>query len=117
MEVFKGFVKAIYKHIDQLLSSDYMPVSVAPYTRKYHHTKTRGREGTVTCGYCGKIVPKYKTFTKFRGFRITDPAILQAVDRTQMHLFSQKIQVCPSCARHHKIVQKGKSVRKKHLNR
>jgi len=94
-----------------------MPVSVAPYTRKYKHTKTRGREGTVTCGYCGKRVPRYKTFTKHRGFRITDPAILQAVDRSHMHFFSQKLQVCPSCARHHKIVQKGKSVRKKHLRR
>jgi ribosomal protein S26 len=94
-----------------------MPISTAPYTRKYQHTKTRGHESTVNCGYCGKKVPRYKTFTKFRGFRITDPAILQAVDRSHMHFFQQKLQVCPSCARHHKIVQKGKTVQKKHLRR
>jgi ribosomal protein S26 len=99
------------------MTSDYMPISVAPYTRKYKHTKTRGREGTVNCGFCGRKVPRYKTFPVFRGFRITDPLILQQVDRSQMHLFNQKIHACPACARHRKIVQAGKSVRKKHLNR
>ena len=94
-----------------------MPVSKAPYTRKYQHTKRRGREGTVTCGYCGKQVPRYKTMIKFRGFRITDPTILQQVDRTQIHMTRQKIYVCPSCARFHKIVQRGRTVRKKHLRR
>ncbi|MFQ6010313.1 MAG: hypothetical protein ACE5J7_04315 [Candidatus Aenigmatarchaeota archaeon] len=94
-----------------------MPVSKAPYTRKYQHTKRRGREGTVACGYCGKKVPRYKTFIKFRGFRITDPAILQQVDRSQIHMSRQKMYVCPSCARFHKIVQRGRTVRKKHLRR
>ena len=94
-----------------------MPVSSAPYTRKYEHTASRGHEGLVTCGYCGRQVPRYKTFIKHRGFRITDPIILQAVDRSQMHFFSQKMYVCPSCARSHKIVERGRSVRKKHLNR
>ena len=94
-----------------------MPISKAPYTRKYHHTKTRGREGLVTCGYCGRQVPRYKTFVKFKGFRITDPSLLQQIDRRQVHMFSRKMYVCPSCARFHKIVQRGKSVRKKHLRR
>jgi ribosomal protein S26 len=92
-----------------------MPISGAPYTRKYQHTKSRGHEGTVTCGYCGRQVPRYKTLIKFKGFRITDPTILQAVDRSQMHMFNQKIYVCPSCARSHNIVQAGRTARKKHL--
>jgi small subunit ribosomal protein S26e len=62
-------------------------------------------------------VPRYKTFTKFRGFRITDPTVLQQVDPAFIHTFSQKIYVCPSCARFHKIVQRGKTVQKKHLYR
>ncbi len=94
-----------------------MPISKAPYTRKYQHTKRRGHEQLVTCGYCGKKVPRYKTFLKTRGFRITDPTILQQVDRSQIHLFRQKLYVCPSCARFHKIVQRGRTVRKKHLRR
>lgn len=94
-----------------------MPVSVAPYTRKYQHTKRRGKEGTVTCGYCGRKVPRYKSLIKFRGFRITDPTILQQVDRKYIHMTTRKMYVCPSCARHHKIVQKGRTVRKKHIRR
>jgi ribosomal protein S26 len=94
-----------------------MPVSEAPYTRHYQHTSSRGHETLVTCGYCGKQVPRYKTFTKFRGFRINDPTLLKQIDRRQVHMFQQKIYVCPSCARHHKIVQRGKSVQKKHLGR
>lgn len=92
-----------------------MPVSTAPYTRKYWHTKTRGKEQTVTCGFCGRLVPRYKTFTKTKGFRITDPTILQSIDRRQVHLFKQKVYVCPSCARFRGVVQRGKSIRKKHM--
>ena len=94
-----------------------MPVSQAPYTRKYKHAKGRGHERPVTCGYCGRKVPRYKTFVKFRGFRISDPAILQQVDKRYIHMNKQKIYVCPACARFHKIVQKGKSVQKKHIRR
>jgi len=92
-----------------------MPVSTAPYTRKYAHTKTRGRESTVTCEYCKREVPKYKTFTITRGFRINDPVILQQVDRRMMSLLVRKVRVCPSCARYRGISQPGKSVRKKHM--
>lgn len=94
-----------------------MPISEAPYTRKYAHTSSRGHEGLVTCGYCGRQVPRYKTFVKFRGFRITDPTILQQVDRNQIHMGRNKMYVCPSCARFHKIVQRGKTVQKKHQGR
>ncbi len=94
-----------------------MPISKAPYKRTYAHTKSRGGESTVTCGYCGKKVPRYKTFVKFRGFRINDPAVLQQIDKRHMHFTRQKIYVCPACARFHKIVKPGKSVRKKHLRR
>lgn len=94
-----------------------MPISKAPYTRHYAHTKTRGKEGTVDCGYCGKKVPRYKAFIKYRGFRITDPVLLRQIKRSDIHVTSHKIYVCPKCARHYKVVQKGKSVRKKHLGR
>jgi len=94
-----------------------MPISTAPYTRKYLHCKSRGHEGTVDCGFCGRKVPRYKAFVKYRGLRITDPTILQQVDKKYIHMQRQKMYVCPACARHHKIRQPGKTVRKKHLNR
>ncbi|MFQ6020546.1 MAG: hypothetical protein ACE5J4_00805 [Candidatus Aenigmatarchaeota archaeon] len=94
-----------------------MPVSKAPYTRHYAHSKTRGKEQMVSCGYCGKKVPRYKTFIKYKGLRITDPTILRQVDRSQIHMSRQKMYICPSCARFHRVVKRGKSVRKKHLRR
>ena len=94
-----------------------MPVSKAPYTRKYQHSHQRGHEQLVTCAKCGKKVPRYKAFIKYTGFRISDPGILQDVDRSQIHMMRQKKYVCPKCARFYKIVQPGRSVRKKHLNR
>jgi ribosomal protein S26 len=63
------------------------------YKRGWHHTKTRGRETTVTCGFCGRMVPKYKAFSVGRGFRNT--------------FFAQrKMYACPGCARHRNIVRK-----------
>lgn len=94
-----------------------MPISTAPYKRKYAHTKSRGRESTVTCSICGREVPKYKTFTLTKGFRISDPLILRQVDRRMIHLMKRKVRLCPSCARFQGISQPGKSVRKKHLKR
>jgi small subunit ribosomal protein S26e len=93
-----------------------MPISTAPYRRRYEHTSTRGSEGTVTCNFCKRRVPRWKAFVKYRGFRINDPTLMRQIPRYQIHTFSQKIYVCPSCARIRKIVQPGKSVRKKHLN-
>lgn len=93
-----------------------MPVSSAPYTRKYVHTASRGSETTVTCGYCGRKVPRYKTIAKFRGFRITDPTILKAIDPKMMSMYTQKVYACPSCARHRGIVSPvSKTARKKHM--
>ncbi len=91
-----------------------MPVSKAPYKRTYAHTKSRGRESVITCGLCGRKVPRYKTFVVTKRFRITDPLIRQQVDKRFIHLLSQKIRVCPKCARFLGIAQPGKSVRKKH---
>lgn len=93
-----------------------MPISTAPYRRRYAHTKTRGSEGMVLCNYCKRQVPRWKAFVKYRGFRINDPMLMRQIPRYQIHTFSQKIYVCPSCARMRKIVQPGLSVRKKHLN-
>jgi small subunit ribosomal protein S26e len=92
-----------------------MPVSTAPYRRKYSHTKSRGREGTVVCGICGRQVPRYKTFVIRKGLRITDPLILQQTDKRFIHMMSRTMRLCPSCARFHGISQPGKSVRKKHM--
>jgi len=79
------------------------------YRRGWHHTKTRGKESLVTCGFCGRRVPKYKTFPVFRGFRITDPLLkreLGSRSRRGISLSSSKIYACPACARHRNIVRK-----------
>lgn len=62
---------------------------------------------------CGRKVPKFKTFTTYRGFKITDPAILKKVDKKNVHTSQRKQYVCPKCARFHGIVQKGKSKTRK----
>lgn len=92
-----------------------MPISTAPYTRKYAHTKSRGSEASVRCDFCGRVVPKYKTFSVTRGFRINDPAILQQMDRRMIRMMRRRVRACPSCARHRGISKPGKSVRKKHM--
>lgn len=94
-----------------------MPISTAPYKRSYKHTKSRGREKTVKCDACGRTVPRYKTFVKFQGMRIRDPAILRQMDRRMLHLMRKKLRLCPACARFRKVSQPGKSVRKKYGGR
>lgn len=79
------------------------------YRRGWHHTKTRGKESLVICGFCGRKVPKYKTFSVFKGFRITDPLLrkeLGSRDRRGLSLSMSKIHACPACARHRNIVKK-----------
>lgn len=76
------------------------------YKRGWKHTKSRGREGVVSCDFCGRKVPKYKTFAVFRGFRITDPLIRQELGGRGLNLGGTKSLACPACARHRKIVQK-----------
>jgi small subunit ribosomal protein S26e len=98
-----------------IIRGDLIPVSTAPYTRKYQHTHQRGSEATVRCDKCGRIVPRWKTFISYRGFRINDPVILKQMDRRFLHLMREKQRVCPKCARFYHIVQRGKSVRKKHM--
>ncbi|QQG40281.1 MAG: hypothetical protein HYS81_02635 [Candidatus Aenigmatarchaeota archaeon] len=84
-----------------------MPEFKSPYTRGYHHTKSRGAESNVICSFCGRTVPRYKTITQSRGFRLNDPAIMQAMDdRRFIHTFARKEYACPSCARGMKIVKK-----------
>jgi ribosomal protein S26 len=94
-----------------------MPISTVPYKRTYKHTLKRGRETRIRCSMCGRLVPRWKTFTKTKGFRITDPFILKQVDKRMLHFSREKIRVCPKCARFYGIVEKGKSVRKKHMER
>jgi ribosomal protein S26 len=77
------------------------------YKRGWSHTKTRGKEGTVTCGFCGRRVPKYKTFPVVRSFGITDPMLKKELGFRRGHsLFQNKIYACPACARHRNIVRK-----------
>lgn len=91
----------------------FLPVSKAPYKRTYKHVKGRGNEEKVRCGKCGRLVPKWKTFTTYQGFRLNDPSLRKQIDRRQMHFFSRRIRVCPKCARFYHIVDKGKSTRRK----
>lgn len=63
---------------------------------------------------CGKKVPRFKTFTTYRGFTVNDPTILKKVDKKDIHTAKEKIYVCPKCARFHGIVEKGKTPKKKH---
>lgn len=77
------------------------------YRREWKHTKTRGRETIVTCGFCGRKVPKYKTFSVFRGFRITDPLLRGELrNKGSLRLLQSKMYACPGCARFHHIVRK-----------
>ncbi len=79
------------------------------YTRGWHHSKSRGREQTVPCGFCGRMVPKYKTFSVVKGFAINDPLIKQEVSfmgRSSLNLMTNRVRACPACARHRSIVRK-----------
>jgi len=76
------------------------------YKRGWHHTKNRGKETNVTCGFCGRMVPKYKTFPVYRGFSISDPSLRKELGMRNFSLFSTKIYACPSCARHRRIIKK-----------
>lgn len=76
------------------------------YKRGWSHSKTRGKEGTVTCGFCGRKVPKYKTFSVVKGFGITDPMLRKELSFRRGPLFRNKVHACPACARHRNIVRK-----------
>ena len=94
-----------------------MPISTAPYKRTYKHTKRRGRETTVACSVCGRIVPRYKTFVVKKRFSIRDPVLRKQIDKRFIHSTATIMRVCPACARFWGIVQPGRSVRKKHLRK
>ncbi len=83
-----------------------MPEGKAPYKRGWHSARGRGHQSTVVCGFCGRTVPRYKTFTTYRGFRITDPFLRKELDRSSTSFNQEKVYACPACARHRSIVQK-----------
>lgn len=83
----------------------------APYRRGYSHTKSKGQEAAVTCSYCGRRVPRWKTFVQYRGFRISDPVLRKQVDPRRVSGMQSKMYVCPSCARFRGIVEVGRSRR------
>ena len=77
------------------------------YTRGWKHGKGRGREGTVTCGFCGRRVPKYKTFAVTKGFSLNDPVLRQEFGQGRpVPISFSTILACPGCARHRQIVQR-----------
>ncbi|MCK4555002.1 MAG: hypothetical protein KAT83_00190 [Candidatus Aenigmarchaeota archaeon] len=78
---------------------------IKTYKRGHKQTGGRGHQSTVSCGFCGTIVPRYKTFTTQRGFRITDPLLRKEVDRQDVSTTVEKVYACPACARHRSIVQ------------
>lgn len=76
------------------------------YKRGWQHTKKRGRESVITCSFCGRKVPKYKTFAVTKGFRITDPLLKKEIGiKKTLSLSWSKMYACPSCARHRGIVR------------
>ena len=81
----------------------------APYKRGYQHTGGKGRESSVTCGYCGRRVPRWKSIASYRGFRISDPVLRKQIDVRQVSSFERKMYVCPSCARPRGIIKVGRS--------
>ena len=81
----------------------------APYKRGYTHTKSKGHESTVNCGFCGRSVPRWKTFVQYRGFRISDPSLRKQIDMRRVSSMQTKMYVCPSCARFRGIVKVGRS--------
>jgi len=89
----------------------------APYKRGYKHTKSKGHESTVKCDYCGKVVPRWKTFTIMRGFNINDPVLRKQIDRKDMSMFQRKIYLCPSCARFRGIIKPGRSRKTRRSNK
>ncbi|MFH1126567.1 MAG: hypothetical protein V1718_00470, partial [archaeon] len=54
----------------------------------------------------GRMVPRYKTFTTYRGFRITDPFLRKELEHSSTSFSQEKVYACPACARHRSIVQK-----------
>lgn len=91
-----------------------MPISRAPYKRTYKHSISRGKEYRISCDFCKRLVPRYKTFVITRRLSILrDPTLSKRIDKRFVHMTKRKLRVCPACARFRGIVQPGKSVRRK----
>jgi len=77
------------------------------YKRGWTHSRTRGKEQTVACSFCGRRVPKYKTFKVTKGFKISDSTVREEIGaRRALSLLHNKMYACPACARHRNIVRK-----------
>jgi len=79
------------------------------YKRGWHHGKSRGSERSIFCSYCGRAVPKYKTFSVMKEVSIRDPMIKQELGirgHFGLPIFHNKMYACPACARHRNIVRK-----------
>jgi len=79
------------------------------YKRGWSHSKSRGIESMVNCTFCGRRVPKYKTFSVVKGFRVSDPLLRKEMGyfgRGVPMLMQNKARACPACARHRNIVRR-----------
>lgn len=78
------------------------------YKRGWSHTKRRGHETNVNCGFCGRMVPKYRTFAVVKGFSIKDAELRKEIGG-DLPFLTNKVYACPSCARHRSIVKKNRN--------
>lgn len=76
------------------------------YKRVYKHSRDKGKEKYIICGYCGKMVPKWKTFPVYRKFNISNA---KKDMKMIVSTYTRKIYACPSCARFRGIVKPGRS--------
>lgn len=90
-----------------------MPVSRAPYKREYKHSIARGRETMIRCEFCGRLVPRYKTFVMRKGLSLGwDELLRKEIHPEFLHLGARKVRMCPACARFRGISVPGKSRRR-----
>ena len=85
-----------------------MGQKILGYKRGWGHSKGRGSETSINCSYCGRLVPKYRTFATMKGFGITDPSLRKELGGmgVDMSFSATKMLACPACARHRNIVKK-----------
>ncbi len=86
----------------------------APYVREYKQSKSRGKDYMVRCDGCGRKVPRFKTFTAYKGMKL-DYDIIKMVGRKNISITRIKAYYCPKCARYLGIVQPGKLGRRRDI--
>ena len=58
----------------------------------------------VICGFCGRTFPRKRAIITYRGFVANDPFLKTVIGKDKITIgLSQKVYVCPKCARFHGI--------------